>query len=115
MVMYFGVPDKEEIYLGDDDTIAFTIYTDEDHTSAKNITGATFKYTVKERATDTSYVFQNAGSITDAANGELDVDIADTDTNSLAAGKYAVDLEMALGGGVYTCFVGYLDIWQDVT
>lgn len=115
MVMYYGVPDKEEIFLGNNDLITFTIYSDEALTTPKDITGATFKYTAKERATDTSFLFQIAGAILVAANGTLTVTFQVAHTSSLDAGKYAVDLEMTLGGGTFTCYVGYLDIMQVVT
>lgn len=115
MVTYFAVPDKTKTYRGDDEVITFTVYSDEEHTTKTNITGATFKYTVRQRWDSATYIFQKAGAITDAPNGALTVTIADTDTNTLDPWSYPCDLEMTLSGNIYTCYRAALTIMSDVT
>jgi len=81
--------------------------------AAANVTGASFKFTVKTAFEDAiaSAKFQKqspAGSgidTTQAATGLIDVLIAPGDTDTLA-GNYAYDLEMMLSGKTYTVALG---------
>ena len=74
-------------------------------------------FTVKRKATDETTVFQKtlADGITLVEGTTYRVRVAPEDTNGIAAGKYAYDLQIGVGTDVYTVIMGALQITQDVT
>lgn len=87
--------------------------------SLVNITGATFKFTIKENLSDDSFVFQKTSSdgisISDAGNGEFLFSLVPSDTNSLVVKKYEYDIEMTLSGKIQTIALGGLEVVEEAT
>lgn len=110
-----------EMFRGDSPTFTFAVEKDG---IAVNITGGTFKFTVKENLKDAdedakiSKATGGSGiTITDAANGKLSVSIATGDTSDLESETtlWEYDLQITLGGEVATVATGAFLIKPDVT
>lgn len=101
---------------GDDETFAIT--REDSDGNAKDISGYTFWLTIKSNRSDSdaNAVVQNkVTSHTDAANGQTEIDLTNSDTNSLA-GNYHYDIqEKTDGGSVNTLVQGTMYFRTDVT
>lgn len=93
--------------------------------SIVNITGATFKFTVKDKKSDTAFLFQKTTTlateilITDAPVGEVTVFILPADTSSLSVFNeralfYDLEITTALSK-VYTVVEGVINMKEDIT
>ena len=78
---------------------------------------ASMFFSVKKKATDTQYVFQESigHGITLLSGGTYKVRVAPGDTAPLPPGKYAYDLQIGIGQDIYTMLMGTLTLIQDVT
>lgn len=79
--------------------LQFTIWTDETHTTAKNIsnTSITFTFKMARKNSDTAILTKSSTNIlqiekTDATNGIISVKIAQTDTATLVPASYRFEL-----------------------
>lgn len=112
-----------ELIKGDDLTLQYIIkdkYTKE----PVDLTGSSFKFTVKEDKTkpDSEALFQLTSAVSteimivDATNGILEVYIKATHTKNATSGIYYFDLEETTSTGkVYTRDLGEIEIIEDVT
>ena len=109
------------MYRGDTALFPFAVT---DSTGAYNIAGATFWFTAKKTPcdTDASAVFQktlaDGITVTNAAAGLGQVELAEADTSSLACSRTVLfyDLQMKTSTGkVYTVAAGKLTVNPDVT
>jgi hypothetical protein len=75
---------------------------------ALDLSGGSAEYQISKRGDETALVSLSTSTsgvtLTDAANGELEIDLADTDT-ALASGNYVHELRVTLSTGEqYTAF-----------
>ena len=72
---------------------------------------------MKKKASDEVSIFQKSltDGITKIDDTTYRVRVAPEDTNGVAAGKYAYDLQIGVGTDIYTLLMGNLTIVQDVT
>lgn len=116
----------DEFYLANDRVLAFSV-VDEDVSPevALDLTGATIRWAMSlvdpnsglaspnptlEKSTATGGV-----TITDAENGEVEVAIADTDTDSLPPGEYYHELETVdASGNVTVVATGTITLLQNL-
>ncbi len=102
------------------DTLVHRITVKNTDETAKDITGATVRYTVRERTYDGTQVLQKTvGSgivLTTPASGILDVTLLNADTSALSPGlTYVYDCELTLSGQVQTVQSGVITIIGDVS
>jgi len=90
--------------------------------SVFDLSGATVKFTARQNINDVMPLFQKTtgGSgitVTNAAQGELTIEIAPADTASLTneSSLFVWDLEVTRGGQVFTVAHGDLRVTLDVT
>lgn len=109
-----------ELYRGDSRTFKVTVK--DENGNAVDITGASIKFSVKERIGDASYVFQKTSAqsseitITDAANGEYEVYIVPANTQNLDIVSYQYDSELIVATGeVYTIVRGEFTVLAEIT
>lgn len=109
-----------ELYRGDNRTFEVTVKDDDGN--AVNITGASIKFSVKERISDSGYKFQKSSAqaseitITDAANGVYEVYLVPDDTQTLDIGSYEYDSQLTTSTGkVYTVVRGEFTILAEIT
>ena len=102
-----------EIYRGDSKTIDISVV---DATgSAVDITGASAIFTARERENDSSYIIQKSLTITDAANGEMQLALTPTET-TINVKSYPADIQLTLSdGSVHTIWKSTLKIKWDVS
>lgn len=105
---------------GDDRTIEVTV-TDSAGSSV-NLAGASIKFTVKKKATDSVNKFQlTSGDIaeielTNPANGIFQVKLVPANTSGLDPGEYQFDIEVTTSEGkVFTVIIAKLIIQADIT
>ena len=99
-------------YKGDGFSRAFVLKS---NGVAINIAGYTITFTAKTHATDTDAraVISKALTITSAANGTFQLDLAATDTNITPA-DLAADIEIQPPSGGPTSILGTFSVVQDV-
>jgi len=109
------------IYKGDNATLVVTVT---ESNTWVNITGFTFKFTVKYDPTepDANAEFTKSTdlaseiSLTTPAQGELEIYIDPANTISMMADRYCYDVEMTTDGGdVYTIVRDFLVVEEDVS
>ena len=101
-----------EVVRGDDRKFT-VVYKDRG-----NITGATIKYTVKDRVGGTQQFQRTVGTgitITDGPNGVFDVELVPANTSGMTAGEFVHDIEVTLGGKVDTVILGLFILVGDVS
>lgn len=107
-----------EMPRGDTRTLSFTIT---ENGSAKNITGATIYFTVRNKlddaTSDSDAVLQKSqSSHSDAANGLSSITINPSDTNTLTPKSYVYDISLIESGGAVTSSdTGTFVLERDVT
>lgn len=97
------------VFKKNDITISVTV-TDQDG-NVVDITGGTVTLTVKENYGDADpgalQIIVLSGALTDPANGQTNIVIADTDTTSVDVGNYLYDIQLnTAGGDIYTLVLG---------
>ena len=102
------------------DTLIHRIVVKNTDETVKDITGATVRYTLRERTYDGTQVLQkivgNGVSLTTPASGILDVTLSSADTATLSPSfTYAYDCELTLSGQVQTVQSGVIVIIGDVS
>lgn len=102
------------------DTLVHRITVKNTDETAKDITGATVRYTVRERTYDGAQVLQKTvGSgiiLTTPASGIFDVTLPNADTAALSPSiTYVYDCELTLSGQVQTVQSGSITIVGDVS
>jgi hypothetical protein len=109
-----------ELYRGDNRTFKVTCKDGEG--AVVNITGATIKFSVKEKIGDTTCKIEKSSAvateinITDAVNGEYEIYLLPADTQNLDIGSYEYDSELTTTTGkVYTTVRGEFNVLADVT
>ena len=103
-----------EIYKGDSATIEVRVL-DADNNPV-DLTDASATFTARVRENSDSYVLQKALTITDAANGIMELDITAAETEDLTPMDYPADIELTLSDGtVKTIWKSTLKIKWDVT
>ena len=93
------IPQDFEMVSGDDKTVRFTV-TDQDGV-AQDLTGASATWAFSRRARRAAIATKTVGSgitISDAANGIVDVTVARADTETIE-GDFYHELEIVDGGG----------------
>lgn len=99
---------------GDTLNIAFSI--DADTVIDLSSDEAAFTFSVKEKATDTAYVFQkDKSAVTAVTDNSFVLRVAPEDTEELDEGSYVYDLEFRYGSDVYTLSRGRFEIISDIT
>jgi len=105
-------------------TFGMTITVKDSTGTVINITGYTFRGSIKESAQDTAAVKAFTCTITDAVNGVFTVGLTDTETAALPAtgdtydeySEYVYDIEMEDSGGVVTRLLnGAVSVSPEVT
>jgi hypothetical protein len=96
------------IYRGEDITLNFTQYTTDTGSTAEDITGWTLSFTVAREANSTTKLLTKSCSLVVAASGTFRATVDDTDTDSIAPGRYYWDVwrtdagfERLLGSGSF--------------
>jgi hypothetical protein len=104
---------KKDIELTRGDTLAFDVTISE----IEDVTIESMYFSVKRKPSDDTYIFQKSigNGITFIEELKYRVRIAPEDTCDLVAGKYAYDLQIGLGGDIYTPLMGTLKLNWDVT
>ena len=121
---------KKDIELTRGDTLAFDVTISE----IEDVTIESMYFSVKRKPSDEDYIFQKSvgNGITfiehfiptpsedpeEETPGEYykyRVRVAPEDTYKLIAGKYAYDLQVGLGGDIYTPLMGTFKLNWDVT
>ncbi len=102
------------------DTLVHRITVKNTDETAKDITGATVRYTVRERTYDGAQVLQKTvGSgitLTTPTSGILDATLSAADTAALVPSVgYVYDCEITLSGQVQTVQSGTLSVIGDVS
>lgn len=106
--------ENENITMTKGDTLAFNVEVfDED----KNpITVDSADFTCKKKVLEGENIFHKAlGSGIIQSDGILSVRVAPSDTMEADAGRYFYDLQIGLGGDIFTIMKGILEIEQDVS
>lgn len=104
---------NKDISLTRGDTLAFDVTISE----IDGVTIESMYFSVKKKPSDTNYIFQKSigNGITYLEDLKYRVRIAPEDTYELPAGKYAYDLQIKLGGDIYTPLMGTFRLNWDVT
>lgn len=104
---------NKTIELTRGDTLAFDVTISE----IDGVTIESMYFSVKKKPSDTEYIFQKSigDGITQLEELKYRVRIAPEDTYEIAAGKYAYDLQIGLGGDIYTPLMGTFKLNWDVT
>lgn len=83
-----------------------------------DITGWTWEMQVKKKVGGTAILTLTDGdgiTVTDATNGELEIDIPSADTESLSPGTYKYDLEYTTGGETTRLLEGDIEVTAQIT
>lgn len=104
---------NKTIELTRGDTLAFDVTISE----IDGVTIESMYFSVKKKPSDTQYIFQKSigNGITQLEELKYRVRIAPKDTYEIVAGKYAYDLQIGLGGDIYTPLMGTFKLNWDVT
>lgn len=104
---------NKTIELTRGDTLAFDVTISE----IDGVTIESMYFSVKKKPSDTEYIFQKSigNGITQLDELKYRVRIAPEDTYEIVAGKYAYDLQIGLGGDIYTPLMGTFKLNWDVT
>ena len=102
------------------DTVIHRVTVLNTDSSVKDITGATVRYTIRERLTGETQILQKtvgAGvQLTTPLSGILDVTLDPADTAVLVPGRpYSYDCEVTHGGQVSTVQTGSMTVVKDVS
>jgi hypothetical protein len=102
------------------DTVTHRVTVKNTDETAKDITGATVRYTIRTPGfADTQVLQKTVGSgiqLTTPASGILDVTLSATDTAALVPSlRYVYDCEVTLAGQVSTVQTGVLTVIGDVS
>jgi hypothetical protein len=81
---------------------------------AENVTGMTFRFGAKQRATDVAYIIDRTGTIVDAPAGLIRVQLTGAETANLAPQTLEWELELTDATGTETLDSGTLRVLQDV-
>lgn len=109
----------DNLYAGEDKTLAFTIYQ-ADGTTAQNITGWTLSYRWKRSLDDPdadavlTKTTSSGITLVTPASGQCTVAIADTDTDAVAAGPYYHELKRTDDGSETVLTTGSVYLRQAV-
>ena len=83
-----------------------------------DITGATIFFTIKTKPSDTddnAILQKTITTLTDASNGEAEIELSPTDTN-LIVGNYLYDIAIKNSDGdIFTVLEGNICVMQDIT
>jgi ketosteroid isomerase-like protein len=90
------ITDKDNWYVGEDKTLRWTVYQDDDIT-AQAVTGWTAQMKVADAPGDTAFYTETA-TVFDGPNGILEVASAAADTSAIAPGKYFYTLSRTNAG-----------------
>lgn len=105
-----------EIFRGDDETFDITIKDSDGN--AVDISGYKFWITVKHKATDAdadAVIGPKTGSVTNAANGEAQIPLTNSETD-VDAVKYIYDIQQKDASNKITTLVsGEFRVLEDVT
>ena len=103
-----------DMIRGDTVNIQFEIESDTVLDLSSNDFQITFS--LKQAATDTTYVFQkHKTAVTEISENNFVLRIAPEDTAELIAGFYYYDLELKIGDDTYTIALGIFQIIRDIT
>lgn len=103
-----------DMIRGDTLNIQFEIEADEILDLERSDFEITFS--VKQAATDISYIFQKHKSdVTEIAENTFVLRVAPEDTQDLIPGYYYYDLQLNIKTDVFTIALGYLQIIRDIT
>lgn len=73
-------------------------------------------FSLKQAATDTTYVFQkHKSAVTEISENNFVLRIAPDDTAELIPGYYFYDLQLGIGDDIYTIALGMFQIIRDIT
>lgn len=92
MALTFDIVADDDWFVGDDVTIPFVIYTDDDKGSRQDLTGFDLLYQLKHNPHDGILISKTEGdgiTVTDALNGEGEIAISGDDTAGFAGGEYS--------------------------
>ena len=104
---------KKDIELTRGDTLAFDVTISE----IEDVTIESMYFSVKKKPSDDVYIFQKSigNGISELEPLKYRVRVAPEDTCEVIAGKYAYDLQIGLGGDIYTPLIGTFKLNWDVT
>jgi hypothetical protein len=103
-----------DMIRGDTVNIQFEIESDTVLDLSSNDFQITFS--LKQAATDTSYVFQkHKTAVTELSENNFVLRIAPEDTEELIPGYYYYDIQLNIGDNVYTIALGIFQIIRDIT
>lgn len=125
--MAINSPHSFEMHRGDNRTLTYTVVDQQTPPVVVDITGAVLGWalarqdpstTTAQPIPGTTLVTKSVGSgitITDGPNGELEIDIASSDTvGFIAPLEYYHELQMTLGGDVTTLVFGKITLKREI-
>lgn len=111
------VPGKYNPKFPRGDTWNIPIATTNSDGSVFVLTGYTAKSQLRETTESTAVILELTCTITNAAQGKLEISAPASTTKDIAVGKYAWDIQIsdALAGTVFTLLSGTFTVLADVT
>jgi transcriptional regulator of nitric oxide reductase len=101
------------IYRGD--TYVHEIRIRDSANAVINISGRTYSAQIKRSSSSSNTVVSFTSTITDAANGVLQISLTTNQTANLRSGIYKYDLQEINGSNVLTLMTGNVTVAGDIT